>query len=124
MSKRVLIVDDEACFRDVLEYSLRKAGYVTAVAADGQEAMDALQKEKPHIMLLDLNMPVMDGHEVCRLVKSDDEFKDLPIILVTVMDEDIVAKKIKDKLADDYMIKPFEMEILLGKIDNLIGPLV
>jgi len=123
MSKRVLIVDDEACFRNILEYSLEKAGYVVSMAVDGQKAMELLRKEKPHIMLLDINMPIMDGHEVCRLVRSDDYLKDLPIILITVMDEDLVAEKIKNKLANDYMIKPVEIEVLFDKMNNLIGPI-
>ncbi|MBU1783828.1 MAG: response regulator [Candidatus Omnitrophica bacterium] len=95
MSKRVLIVDDETCFRNVLEYSLEKAGYITSIAVNGQEAMELLRKEKPHIMLLDINMPVMD--------------------------EDLVAEKIKNKLANDYMIKPVEIEVLFEKMDNLMG---
>ena len=122
MLKKVMIVDDEKCFCEVTEYSLKKAGYETFIAYNGQEAMDLLPKVKPHIMLLDLNMPIMDGHEVCRLVRSDDEFKDLPIILVTAVDRDIAAREAKESRANDYLIKPFDYDVLFEKINGLLGP--
>jgi len=124
MAKKVLIVDDEPCFCEMTQYSLQKVGYETVIAVNGQEAMRLLREEKPHIMLLDLNMPVMDGHEVCRLVRADDEFKDLPIILVTAVDKSIAAAKVKDKWADDYLIKPFDCDVLFEKMNNLLGPIV
>ena len=124
MSKRILIVDDESCFRDIMKFSLEAEGYKASLAVNGEEAMRELEKEKPHLMLLDLNMPVMDGHRVCELVRANDDFKDIPIILVTAMDADVVAIKVKNNLADDYVIKPFEFEELFEKMVRLIGPLV
>ena len=124
MSKRILVVDDESCFREVMKFSLESEGYKTSLAVNGEEAMRMLKAEKPHLMLLDLNMPIMDGHEVCRLVRADNDFKDLPIILVTAMDADVAASKVKQNLANDYVIKPFEFEELFGKMKSLIGPFV
>ena len=124
MSKRILVVDDESCFRDIMKFSLESEGYKASLAVNGQEAMRELEKEKPHLMLLDLNMPIMDGHRVCELVRAHDDLKDIPIILVTAMDADVAAKKVKANLANDYVIKPFEFEELFGKMVRLIGPLV
>jgi two-component system, OmpR family, alkaline phosphatase synthesis response regulator PhoP len=124
MSKRILIVDDESCFRDIMKLSLESEGYKASLAVNGEEAMRELKKERPHLMLLDLNMPIMDGHRVCELVRANDDLKDIPIILVTAMDADVAAIKVKNNLANDYVIKPFEFEELFGKMVRLIGPLV
>lgn len=104
MGYRILIADDEAEIRDVLHLYLEKDGYEVLEAADGLEAMEKIQKEKPDLVILDIMMPGLDGYRVLRNIRENNN---IPVIMLSAKDTD--ADKILglDLGADDYITKPF-----------------
>jgi len=117
---KILVVDDEPDILKVVTFILKKSGYDTFSAVDGKEALDMVKDKKPDLILLDLRLPVMDGNEVCRRIKSDDSLKTIPVLLLTASGADTVAQKTKTLGADDYIIKPFSKEALLKKVDKFL----
>jgi CheY-like chemotaxis protein len=119
--KRVLVVDDEPDILRVVSFRFKKAGYEVLTANNGKTALDLISVNKPDLILLDLRMPVMGGDEVCAKIKSDTLFKEIPVILLTASSGDKIAKKAEELKADDYMVKPFDSDVLLKKVQKLIG---
>jgi len=120
MRKKVLIADDEEDILKLVAFRLDKAGYAVMTAANGREALDLAKKEKPDLILLDLRMPVMDGYELCRMLKSDERLKDIPVIFLTASSAVVVEQKTKEYRAEGYLIKPFKPEELLEKVKRFI----
>lgn len=113
MNKKILIVDDEKAIVDILNHNLKKDGYSTLQAYDGEEALDVFKKEKPDLVLLDVMLPKMDGFSVCKTIRKTDN---TPIIMVTAK-EDVVDKVIGLELgADDYITKPFSVREVMARI--------
>ena len=121
MAKKILIVDDEPDVLKVAVGRLKKAGYDTIQAVNGQEGLDAIRGKKPDLVLLDLAMPGINGYEVCRQAKGDEATKDIPIILFTAsIATKTIDEKVKELGADDFIIKPFNHEELLEKIGRVL----
>ena len=118
--KRILIVDDEDDIRKMLKLRLQALDYEILEAGDGQDGLDKARSEKPDLMILDLMLPKMDGYKVCRMLKFDEKFKHIPIIMFTSRGEDSHKATGKEVGADAYVQKPFETEVLLGKIKELL----
>ena len=113
MSKKVLIVDDEKAIVDILNHNLKREGYNTVQAYDGEEAIDLVKKENPDLVLLDVMLPKMDGFSVCKVIRQS---TNIPIIMVTAK-EDVVDKVIGLELgADDYITKPFSVREVLARV--------
>lgn len=113
MNKKILIVDDEKAIVDILNHNLRKEGYNTLQAYDGEEALKVFQTEKPDLVLLDVMLPKMDGFTVCKTIRQT---TNIPIIMVTAK-EDVVDKVIGLELgADDYITKPFSVREVMARI--------
>ncbi len=112
----ILIVDDTLANLDVLAGILRDEGYKVRPAPSGKLALRAIKAEKPDLVLLDIRMPEMDGYEVCRQVKADDEYKDIPIIFISALTD--TADKIEAfKVGGvDYVTKPFHAEEVLARV--------
>ena len=119
--KKVLVVDDEPDILKVVSFRLKKAGYEVLTASNGKIALDLIFVNRPDLILLDLRMPVMDGAEVCAKIKNDTLLKEIPIILLTASSGGKIAKEAEELKADDYMIKPFDSDILLKKVQKLIS---
>jgi two-component system, OmpR family, response regulator MprA len=115
---RILVVDDERAVLDAVDRALRLEGYVTALAADGQQALDSLAATAPDAMVLDLLMPRVDGLEVCRRLRAAGDRT--PVLVLTARDAvpDRVAGL--DAGADDYLVKPFALEELLARLRALL----
>ncbi|HKW65133.1 MAG TPA: response regulator transcription factor [Candidatus Acidoferrum sp.] len=109
----ILVVDDEPQIRRVLRSTLSSQGYVITEAKTGEEALDALRKERPDLVLLDMNMPGMGGVETCREIRRA---SDAPIIMLTVRNAERDKVAALDAGADDYVVKPFGIEELLARI--------
>lgn len=126
--KRVLVVDDEVDLVELLESRLQESDYDVIKAYDGQEGLQKVESEKPDLMLLDLALPKIDGYELCRLLKKDERYSRLPIILFSARAREEDVRRGKVAGADDYITKPFQAEVLLDKISKLIklteGPLL
>ncbi len=110
---RILVVDDEAPIRRLLQASLTNYGYAVATAADGLEAIDQVMAWRPDLILLDLGLPKLSGLDVCRSVRS---WSRIPIIVLSVQDSERDKIQALDQGADDYLTKPFSMGELLARI--------
>ena len=120
MAKKILIVDDEPDVLKLAVFRLKKAGYEILTAFDGQKALSLIRNEKPDLILLDLRLPILDGPEVCKQVKNNEELKQIPIILFTATLDAAVAEKAKELGASDFILKPFDSEELLEKITSIL----
>jgi len=122
MAKRILIVDDEPDILDLATVRLKKIGYEIIKAVDAEEAIGIIQKTTPDLILLDLLLPKMQGDEFCKKLKSDDKFKNIPVILFTASAiRTSLPGEVEEMGADDCIIKPFDPEELLGKVKKFIG---
>ena len=111
---KILIADDEDYLRDMLGTALRFAGFETALAKDGYDAIKQSQAFGPDLVLLDVMMPGIDGLEVCRRMRDDGD--DTPVIFLTALDEESDRIQGFVKGGDDYVTKPFSLEELIGRI--------
>jgi len=118
--KRILLVEDEVSLSELMKIRLEANGYEVISAFDGQEALDLAKKEKPDLIILDLMLPKIDGYKVCRLLKFDSKYEKIPIIMFTARAQDSDRKLGEEVGADAYIIKPFEPEILLSKIQEFL----
>jgi CheY-like chemotaxis protein len=122
MAKKILVVDDEPDILDVATVRLKHLGYEIIPAVDAEEALALLKNNAPDLILLDLVLPGMQGDELCEKLKSDEKFKNIPIILFTASAmRHSLPKKVKEICADDYIMKPFEPGDLLSKVKKFIG---
>jgi two-component system alkaline phosphatase synthesis response regulator PhoP len=118
--KKILLVDDAATILMIERIILGKS-YVLVTATDGEEALAAAAREKPDLIILDIVMPKMDGFEVCRRIRSDDNTKSIPIIMVTTKgDSDNVGKAFQSG-CNDYVTKPISSAELLSKVRLHLG---
>ncbi|PHR84936.1 MAG: two-component system response regulator [Colwellia sp.] len=121
MSKTVLIADDEKNILISLEYLMKREGYNVMVAHDGQEAVDAIFREHPDLVLLDVMMPKKTGLDVCQEVRANSNFKEMIIIMLTAKGRDTDIAKGMAMGANDYVIKPFSTRELAEKVRNMLG---
>ncbi len=117
--KKILVVDDEDNIVTILEARLMANGYEVVTAADGQEGLNKARSEKPDLIILDIMLPKLDGYKVCRMLKFDDQYKHIPIILFSARTQDSDQEVGKQQGADAYVTKPFQPEALLNKIKEL-----
>lgn len=118
--KRVLIVDDERDLVETISFRLEAAGYEVLSAYDGQEGLEKARDEKPDLILLDVMMPKMDGYQVCRFLKFDEDFKNIPIVMLTARGQESDKNTGAGVGADAYITKPFDSASLLLKIKELL----
>ncbi len=109
----ILVVDDEPQIRRVMRATLSSQGYVISEAKTGEEALDSFRKQRPDLVLLDVNMPGMGGLETCREIRR---ISDAPVIMLTVRNAERDKVSALDAGADDYVVKPFSIEELLARI--------
>ena len=112
-TKRILLAEDEVALRDFVSRNLRARGFEVLEASNGLEAMALWEREDPHLLILDIMMPLMDGLEVCRRVR---ESSAVPIIVLTALDAESDKVAALDLGADDYLTKPFGVEELLARV--------
>lgn len=118
--KRILVVDDEIYIVHILEFSLSMEGYEVVTASDGEQALAKIEQETPDLVVLDIMMPGMDGYEVCRAIRAEEETRELPVILLSAKGRSIDQEAGMAVGADDYMVKPFSPRKLLGRIRDLL----
>ena len=118
---RILVVDDEIYIVHILDFSLGMEGYEVVTALDGEEALRKVKECKPDLIVLDIMMPKMDGYETCKIIKNDEETKDIPIILLSAKGRNVDMQTGYDAGADDYITKPFSPRKLVDRINSMLG---
>jgi len=119
MRKKILVVDDEDDILHFLELVLREKGYDVSTASGGHEALTKAQLERPHLILLDIMMPQMDGWEVLKLLRVDEETADIPVAMLSARTEAKDRVQGLQEGAIDYICKPFSLQDLLVKIETI-----
>jgi DNA-binding response OmpR family regulator len=120
MTKKILVVDDSKTISDMVKSLLERIGFEVETAYDGVEALDKVKKVLPDLIILDVNMPKMDGFRVCRLLKFDRNFRSIPIIMLTARDEEENIKTGIKTGADLYLTKPIEPEKLIEAVNKFL----
>jgi DNA-binding response OmpR family regulator len=113
MSEIILIVEDEPTLQETLAYNLNRQGYQVVTAGDGQTALKSARDHKPELIVLDLMLPLLDGFEVCRILRQE---MNTPIIILTARDDEIDRVIGLELGADDYLTKPFSMREFLARV--------
>lgn len=114
--KRILIVDDERDIVETIQFMLESEGFECLLAYDGEDALLKARTENPDLILLDIMLPKINGYQVCRLLKFDEKYKDIPIIMLTAKAQDADKLMGKETGADEYVCKPFVMDDLVRMI--------
>lgn len=121
MSHKILIADDEPNILISLEFLMKREGFDVVLARDGQEAIDAIARERPALVLLDVMMPVKTGFDVCCEVRARDELRDILIVMLTAKGRETDVAKGLALGANAYMTKPFSTRELVEKVHDMLG---
>lgn len=116
----ILVVDDEPHIRQILKFTLEKAGYHVVACANGIEALERMKRVKPNLVLLDVMMPEMDGYEVCRKMREDFGLSQIPVIMLSAKGDQTDKVVGLEKGANDYLVKPYSNEELLLRVKNVL----
>ena len=114
------MVDDEIDILTLLQYNLEKAGYKVISAKDGPEAIDLARKERPNLIILDIMLPSMEGTEVCKVLKKEDDTSPIPIIMLTAKSDEVDRIVGLELGADDYITKPFSPRELILRVKAVL----
>lgn len=114
-------MDDEKDLTYAVSLQLEANNFEVLLANDGQEALEIARRKKPDLIILDLMLPKIDGFKVCRMLKFDEKYKNIPIILFTARAQEADKKLGKEVGADCYITKPFDSKELLAKINELLS---
>lgn len=120
MSKTVLVVDDSAAIRQVVSITLSGAGYEVITANDGSDALSKLTGQRVHLIISDVNMPVMDGLTFVRKLKERPEYKFTPVIMLTTESADDKKQEGRAAGAKAWMVKPFQPAQMLAAVSKLV----
>jgi two-component system alkaline phosphatase synthesis response regulator PhoP len=117
---KILLVDDEPDIIEIIRYNLLQEGYQVFSASNGLEAIGVAKKENPHLIILDIMMPEMDGIEACQIIRSNVQFQETVIMFLTARGEDFSLVAAYEAGADDYVTKPIKPKVLLSKVKGLL----
>lgn len=120
MSRRILIVDDEDDIREFIGYNLRREGYDISTASNGKEAIEIARTTLPHLILLDMMMPIMDGRQTCEAIRQIPELNDTIIVFLSAVQEEQCQIESYLAGADDYITKPVSMKILCSRVNAIM----
>jgi DNA-binding response OmpR family regulator len=118
--KTILVVDDEKDLVDFVRLRLETNNYAVVAAADGEEALGAVEKNNPDLIILDILLPKLDGFKVCEKLKKDPRFSKIPIIMLTAKGQEKDILLAKQMGADAYISKPFDAQLLLYDVKKLL----
>ncbi len=128
MGAKILVVDDDPDIRDVLEALLEGEGFETVLANDGEQALEAIKKENPDLMILDLLMPVMDGFAVCKQLQDPrwSKWKNMPVLILTSVREEVSQRRYELETGlsldvDDYVEKPIDPDVVIDRVKKLLA---
>ena len=119
--KKILIVDDEADIIEILQFVLEAEGFECITAFDGEEGLKLAREIHPDLIILDVMMPKINGYKISRLLKYDNKYKDIPIIMVTARSQ-LEDKMIGEETGvNEYITKPFELDAIVKKVEEYLG---
>ncbi|KGK88434.1 MULTISPECIES: response regulator transcription factor [unclassified Clostridium] len=118
--EKIIIVDDEEHIRELLKFNLENSGYSTIYADNGIDALKLIKSERPQLILLDLMIPGMDGYDVCKEVRKDNNISTTPIIMITAKGEEFDKVLGLELGADDYITKPFSIREILARVKAVL----
>ncbi|WP_097025577.1 response regulator transcription factor [Clostridium peptidivorans] len=118
--EKIIIVDDEEHIRELLKFNLENSGYSTIYADNGIDALKLIKSERPQLILLDLMIPGMDGYDVCKEVRKDNNVSTTPIIMITAKGEEFDKVLGLELGADDYITKPFSIREILARVKAVL----
>ena len=118
--KKVLIVEDHPDMRDLLLWQMELMGFLAISARHGREGVDKAIQEKPHLILMDIMLPGMDGREATRVLRSNPDTQDIPILAATALFRESDLRSCIEAGCNDYIVKPFTFQELQGKIQEFI----
>lgn len=121
MAVKILLVEDNPQNRYLVTFLLEKNGYEVVSAEDGEQAVAAVEEHRPDIILMDVQLPRLDGYDATRRIKADERFRDIPLIALTAHSMKDDRGKALAAGCDDYITKPVDAEGLLSKIHELLG---
>jgi two-component system alkaline phosphatase synthesis response regulator PhoP len=124
--KRILVVDDEPDFCSIVQGQLEKEGFEVELAYNGVEGLEKVKANPPDAIVLDVMMPEKDGYEVCKELKNDKAYADIPIVLLTAVASHVTSTRYShadgmSTEADDYLPKPASAEMILRSVKGLLG---
>jgi len=119
--KKVLVVDDDKIIRDIVVDLMQSNGFTTIQAIDGEDGEKKAKDEKPDLIILDVVMPKKNGYQICRDLKKNEEYKHIPVILLTAKDQDSDKFWGRKQGADEYLTKPFDEDELVKLVKKYIG---
>ena len=120
MASKILVVDDEEDIREILQFNLKKEGYIVEVAKSGKEALKIAEEFLPDLIVLDIMMPEMDGVEVCKTLRQKDIHKNTIVAFLTARNEDYTQVAALDTGGDDFIAKPIKPMVLMSRIKALL----
>ena len=120
MNGKIFIIEDETSIIQLVQHNLEKDGFIVSSAINGNEGLKDIKKFEPNLLLLDWMLPDLSGIEICKSIRKDTSFKNLPVIMLTAKGEEEDKIKGLDSGADDYLTKPFSYNELLARIKAIL----
>jgi two-component system, OmpR family, alkaline phosphatase synthesis response regulator PhoP len=120
MNKKILIVDDEQDIVESLKFVLETSGYECFSAFDGEEGLKLAKEILPDLIILDVMMPKINGYKISRLLKYDNKYKDIPILMITARSQDSDKQIGEETGVDEYITKPFELNEVLDRVEKYL----
>ena len=120
--RKILLVDDDEMVRELVAATLDGGDYALLQAADGGKGLDLAREHRPDLIFLDVNMPVMDGFAVCSALKADPTTREIAVVMLTALGQEVDKERARRAGADGYFTKPFSPLSLLRKVDEVLGP--
>ena len=119
--KKILIVDDEADIIEILQFVLEANDYECVTAMDGEEGLKLAREINPDLIILDVMMPKINGYKISRLLKYDNKYKDIPILMITARSQEEDKIIGEETGADEYITKPFKVDYVVEKVKSYLG---
>jgi CheY-like chemotaxis protein len=117
---KILIAEDERDIRDLIMFTLRYAGHEVIATNDGAEAVEAVRKEMPDLVLMDVRMPKMTGYQACEIIKADPELAHIPVVFLSAKGQEAEVRTGLEAGAVEYIMKPFAPDQLAAKIQSIL----
>ena len=118
---KILIAEDERDIRDLVAFTLRFAGYEVVTASNGEDAMILAPKEVPDLILMDVRMPRMTGYDACRLIKTEERLRDIPVVFLSAKGQESEIQTGLGAGAEEYLLKPFAPDQLIDRVRSILA---